>query len=136
MRLTTVRLLVGDFPRAFRFYRDVLRLTPRFDDERGPYEEFEVGSAVLSLFDRRRMMEALGTHASILAEPERVGDTAMVCMEVDDVDAEYTRLAEAGVRFVTEPHDQPTWFVRVAHFRDPEGNLIELRRPLPGGAER
>jgi lactoylglutathione lyase len=135
MRLTKVRLLVGDFGRAFRFYRDVVGLQPQFGDEGGLYEEFHVGSAVLSLFDRRRMMEALGTHASILAQPERVGDAAMVCLEVDDVDAEYRRLTDAGVRFVTEPHDQPNWFVRVAHFRDPEGNLIELSRPLPG-AER
>jgi lactoylglutathione lyase len=132
MRLTTVRLLVRDFGRTFRFYRDVVGLEPRFGDEGGPYEEFELGPAVLSLFDRRRMMESLGMHASILAQPERVGDTAMVCIQVDDVDAEYQRLIDAGVRFVTQPHDQPTWFVRVAHFRDPEGNLIELSRPLEG----
>jgi catechol 2,3-dioxygenase-like lactoylglutathione lyase family enzyme len=130
MRLTRIRLLVGDFPRAFRFYREVVGLTATLGEEDGVYVEFAVGDAILALFDRRRMMEALGTHASILAAPERVGDAAVLSLEVDDLDAEVTRLQGAGVRFVTEPHDQPTWRVRVAHFRDPDGNLIELNRPL------
>jgi lactoylglutathione lyase len=134
VRLTRIRLLMGDYARAFRFYRDVVGLTPVSGDEDGVYVEFAVGEAILALFDRRRMMEAMGTHASILAEPERVGDATVVCLEVDDLDAQYERLQQAGVRFVTEPHDQPTWHVRVAHFRDPEGNLIELNRPLEGGA--
>jgi lactoylglutathione lyase len=130
MRLTRVRLLVNDFGRAHRFYREVVGLRPRFGDETGPYEEFELGGATLAIFDRRQMMAALGTQASVLAEPEHVGDRAMVCLEVDDVDAEYERLQEAGVRFITEPNDRPAWFLRVAHFRDPEGNLIELNSPL------
>ncbi|MFN2590410.1 MAG: VOC family protein [Actinomycetota bacterium] len=134
MRLTHIRLLVDDFARAHRFYREVVGMEPRFGDEQGPYEEFVLGPAILALFDRRQMMEALGTHASILARPERVGDSMMVCIDVDDVDAEYDRLREAGVRFITEPHDRPTWFVRVAHFRDPEGNLIELNRSTAGPA--
>ncbi|HJP65269.1 MAG TPA: VOC family protein, partial [Actinomycetota bacterium] len=117
-----------------RFYRDVVGLKPTLGDEDGVYVEFVLGEAVLALFDRRRMMEALGTHASILAEPERVGDASVVCLEVEDLDAEVARLQEAGVRFVTEPHDQPTWHVRVAHFRDPEGNLIELNHPLEGAS--
>jgi predicted enzyme related to lactoylglutathione lyase len=134
MELTRVRLLVGDFGRALRFYRDVVGLIPRFGEEDDVYEEFELGRGVLALFDRTRMMEALGTHASFLAEPERVGDTSVICLEVQDVDAEFERLQEAGVRFVTEPHDQPTWMVRVAHFRDPEGNLFELNSPLSSKA--
>lgn len=133
MRLTRVRLLVGDFGRAYQFYRDVVGLTPRFGDESGVYEEFDVGPGVLAVFDRTRMMQALGAQASFLAEPERVGDSSVICLEVQDVDAEYARLRDAGVRFVTEPHDQPTWMVRVAHFRDPEGNLFELSQPLQEG---
>ncbi|MFE4603763.1 VOC family protein, partial [Kitasatospora indigofera] len=37
MELTQVRLLVDDFGSCFRFYRDVLGLTPQQDDESGPY---------------------------------------------------------------------------------------------------
>jgi lactoylglutathione lyase len=133
MKLTRVRLLVNDFARAHRFYRELVGLEPRFGDQNGPYEEFVGDGAMLALFDRRQMMEALGTHASILAEPEHVGDRAMLCLETDDVDATYERLRDAGVNFVTEPHDRPTWVLRVAHFRDPEGNLIELNSPLPEG---
>jgi catechol 2,3-dioxygenase-like lactoylglutathione lyase family enzyme len=136
-RLTHVRLLVGDFARAHAFYRDVVGLRPRFGDEGGerhPYEEFDLGPGTLALFDRDLMMEALGTPASVLAAPEHVGNTSVVCIGVEDVDAEYERLLAAGVRFVTEPHDQPGWVLRVAHFRDPEGNLIELGANLPAPA--
>jgi hypothetical protein len=39
-------------------------------------------------------------------------------------------LSGRGVQFVTEPHDQEAWVLRVAHLRDPEGNLIEINAPL------
>jgi lactoylglutathione lyase len=32
MELVQVRLIVSDFPRMFRFYRDVLGFTPQVDD--------------------------------------------------------------------------------------------------------
>lgn len=35
-------------------------------------------------------------------------------------------MKKKGVEFVTEPHDQDAWYLRVAHLRDPDGNLVEL----------
>lgn len=32
----------------------------------------------------------------------------------------------------TPSQDRPDWGVRVAHFRDPDGNLIEINQNLPG----
>jgi lactoylglutathione lyase len=46
------------------------------------------------------------------------------------VDATYADLKARGVHFVTEPADQEAWVLRVAHFRDPDGNLIEINAPL------
>jgi lactoylglutathione lyase len=42
------------------------------------------------------------------------------------VDATFRELVSKGATVVTEPHDQPTWEIRVAHLRDPDGNLFEL----------
>ena len=53
-----------------------------------------------------------------------------MCLRVDNVDAEPTRVKLAGMTLVTEPHDQPAWFQRVAHLRDPAGRLVELWSPL------
>jgi len=44
---------------------------------------------------------------------------------VDDVDAEYERIAALGVDWVTPPVTQP-WGNRTMIFRDPEGNLVNV----------
>ena len=47
----------------------------------------------------------------------------VVYFEVDDVDATVTTLGESGLRFESEPTDQP-WLWREAHLRDPAGNRL------------
>ena len=56
----------------------------------------------------------------------RAGDAVVACLQVDDVDAAAARVKARGGTLVREPHDQPTWLQRVAHLRDPAGNLVEL----------
>lgn len=46
---------------------------------------------------------------------------------VTDPDAEYERLARAGVQTVSEPHDMP--FGRVFEIRDPAGNVLRFYHP-------
>jgi lactoylglutathione lyase len=50
--------------------------------------------------------------------------------KVDNVDAAYAQLIEKGVAFINEPHDREGWNVRLAHFRDPDSNLIEIYHSL------
>ena len=47
-----------------------------------------------------------------------------ICFEVDDVSAEYNRLTQLGVPFISEPHQTPTSVIVFG--RDPDGNLFEL----------
>jgi len=56
----------------------------------------------------------------------RGADDMLIVLEVDDVDAKVRELEARGVRFASQPTDQPTWRLRVAHFRDPDGNLAEI----------
>jgi catechol 2,3-dioxygenase-like lactoylglutathione lyase family enzyme len=49
----------------------------------------------------------------------------VVYFEVDDLDAHVSTLKAAGLRFETEPRDQP-WLWREAYLRDPAGNRICL----------
>lgn len=52
---------------------------------------------------------------------------------VDDVDAEYERIAALGVEWVLPPTTQP-WGRRTMLFRDPESHLVNvLSRSLAGG---
>ncbi|MBA3430350.1 MAG: VOC family protein, partial [Actinobacteria bacterium] len=46
------------------------------------------------------------------------------------VDSAYEALTSRGAQFVTQPHDQEAWVIRVAHLRDPDGNLVEIYAPL------
>ena len=44
-----------------------------------------------------------------------------ICFLVDNVDEAYQNLKDGGLKFATEPKDQP-WGVRDASFVDPDGN--------------
>jgi predicted enzyme related to lactoylglutathione lyase len=123
------RLLVADFEQTFRFYREVIGLPTTYPtDAAGPYAEFELGGdKYLGLFDRALMLDALGRPA----ESERSSDDhALLCISVDDVDAEARRLQELGVELATPPADHEPWGMRTVHVRDPEGNLVEFYGPL------
>ena len=47
-----------------------------------------------------------------------------ICLQVQDIHAEYTRLKGAGMRFHCPPQAQDTGFV--TYGRDPDGNVVEL----------
>jgi catechol 2,3-dioxygenase-like lactoylglutathione lyase family enzyme len=117
VRLTHVRLLVDDFGASFRFYRDVLGLAPSFGNEEGPYASFATEPATLSIFTRAGQQETVDLRP--------VGDSTVVPLEVDDVDAAAVRLG------LEEPRSRADWGIRVAYARDPAGNLLELYTQIP-----
>ncbi|MFT4215556.1 MAG: VOC family protein [Microbacterium sp.] len=49
-----------------------------------------------------------------------------LCLRVDDVDALFDALVDAGAHVVTAPAASPEPGVRFAFLTDPEGNFIEL----------
>ena len=123
MKFSQVRLLVDDFGEAFRFYRDELGLQPGFGAEGDPpYASFVAGEGAVAIFERS------GQEESVQLRPE--GDSTLLVLEVDDVDAEVARLGE---RVVGQPVDRSDWGGRVAYVRDPSGNLIELFQTIPMG---
>ncbi len=128
-RLPHVRLLVSDFPACFRFYRDVLGFAAGLGSEDDVYTEFSIGDQTLALFRRDLMAEAVGA-AGKPAMADAQDRTALI-LATDDVDKAAAALRARGVALVAEPQDRPEWMVRTAHFRDPDGNLIEINSPLP-----
>ena len=91
----------------------------------GAYAELESGPVTLALYRRELMDQVAG---GLREGGER--DAALMAFRVEDVDDAFERLRERGAQVVTEPHDQTTWEIRVAHLRDPEGNLFEINQPL------
>jgi catechol 2,3-dioxygenase-like lactoylglutathione lyase family enzyme len=54
------------------------------------------------------------------------------CLHVDSVDAARAELAARGVDLIGEPFEIDDISRRLAFFRDPWGNMIELSETLPG----
>lgn len=123
MELAQVRLLVTDFAACYRFYADVLGLKPQSGATNGPYEKFSpaAGSAGIALQDRAMMAGVLGE----LGDPA-TGHRSLVVLRVDDLDTYCARIASRGATLLHGPAAL-TDRMRVAHLKDPEGNLVELQ---------
>jgi catechol 2,3-dioxygenase-like lactoylglutathione lyase family enzyme len=120
VKVSQTRLLVDDFPSCFRFYRDVLGLGAGFGDESSGYASFSTEGGTLALFERGEQGEVVTLRAP--------GDSALVVLEVEDVDAEASRLGE---HVVGGPISRPDWGGRVLYLRDPDGHLVELFQSIP-----
>ena len=125
VKLTHVRLLVDDYLACLRFWRDTVGLRVVFGDETGPYASFDSGPARLSIYQAARMNSVVPLSGRSSAPSDR----SVIQLDVDSVDATVELLRSRGVS-VTVPSDQHEWGIRAAHFRDPEGNLVELAERL------
>jgi lactoylglutathione lyase len=125
IQLTHIRLLVSNFKECFLFYRDVLGFNIDWGDENSWYAELHTGEGIkLALFKKDLMAEAVPS-AYIPSANDCHNKVALV-FAVDSVDELYQYLKEKNVTIVTQPQDRPSWGLRTAHFRDPDGNLIEI----------
>ncbi|MBS0321390.1 MAG: VOC family protein [Proteobacteria bacterium] len=132
--LTHVRFVVDDFSAMIGFYRDTLGFKVAVDVP-GVYVELDTGAARIGLVARAVMTAALGTSHAVVAAGAGPGD-AVLQIQVANVDAAAEWCEERGVTLLSAPHDQPSWFLRVAHLVDPAGHLVELTSPLPNPAAR
>lgn len=138
--LSQIRILVDDFSASYRFYRDVLGLSPQetgedpAQAEAGPYGCFKdkEGGTDVALFDRALMAKAVGADAGERGSADHavfdnaVLDNAVLAFRVPDVDAAYADAIGRGAQSAAAPAQQPAWGMRVAHVRAPEGTLIEF----------
>ncbi len=127
-RSVHAQLLVSDFAACSRFYHDTLGLEVAHGGADGPYAQFFVNGLMLTLVDQALLMKALGTTGG--RRSPSTPDDAVLVLGVDDMDGLAASLKGKGLALVAEPTDRPMWELRTAHFRDPEGRLIEINQPL------
>ncbi|MGM0885175.1 MAG: VOC family protein [Bacillota bacterium] len=126
MNLSHVRLLVTNVTECFYFYRDIMGFDVIWGDENSPYAEFQTGQTKIAINQKSMIAEVVGT---LEKNPESDSqDKLALIFAVDNVDETYEELVNKGVEFLNSPLDRNDWGIRLAHFRDPAGNLIEINQ--------
>ena len=123
--VNAIVLFVQNFDKSLTFYRDVIglevaQLEPQF-------AAFKMYGQDFALLDIVNGADMLGLEVAEFEPQTGKADRVLLCVDVEDVDAEYERLTAKGVPFSKAPVDQ-SWGIRAAYFRDPEGNIWELKR--------
>ncbi|MEH7236723.1 VOC family protein [Bacillus sp. JJ1562] len=127
MDLSHIRLLVDNYNECFLFYRDILGFEVSWGDGNSRYADFTgIGGVKLGLFERKQMVAAIGTEYAPLVDNQ---DKATLIFKVESVEGTYEKMKDK-LDFITKPHEQVDWMLKVAHFRDPAGNLIEIYENL------
>ena len=131
--LALIALIVRDYDAAIRFFVDVLQFhlvedVPSLTNDGRPKRWVVVRPSggqtgiLLARADGDQQAGAVGQQFA-----GRVG----LFLRVDDFDASYQRMTDAGVRFISPPRDDA--YGRVAVFVDLEGNKWDLLGPASAG---
>jgi catechol 2,3-dioxygenase-like lactoylglutathione lyase family enzyme len=134
--LEQVALIVDGYDAAIGFFVDALGFelvedSPALTNDGRPKRWVVVrppgaGTALLlARADGERQARAVGDQFA-----GRVG----MFLRVDDFGAQYERMREAGVEFVTQPREEP--YGQVAVFLDLSGNRWDLLGPRPPADDR
>ena len=133
-----VAMSVPDLDQARAFYVDLLGLTEVWDMTWADSPRMDTITALTGSSGRMMFLDA----GDLLMEffefrtptPQQVRPPGTmhhygfthVCFDVADARAEYARLSDAGVKFLSEPQDSPN--VCTLYGMDPFGNVFELQQ--------
>lgn len=112
-RVWYTTVYVRDFARAMDFYEKTLGLKLRFRKDDFGHGSFATEGALFSV------QRVEGEQMSMAGRQTGIG------FGVANLDAEYRRLSDLGVKFTMRPERQP-WGGYLSMFVDPEGNVFYL----------
>ena len=141
-----IGIVVSDLEKSLRFYRDLLGLkVVRVMRESGEYidnmlalENVQVTTVKMSADSGSALIELLEFKSHPHETPAKrkvysIGPSH-VAFTVDNLDAVYRRLVEAGVSCNAAPQLSPDGYAKVTFCQDPDGTLVELVEVLdPSG---
>lgn len=126
MQFASIRIITDDLDRLVAFYEQVTGVTA--DRPAPPFAELVLPSATLAI-GHSQTVPLFGAGSARAAD----NHTVIIEFRVEDVDAEYARLAPFVDDWVQEPTTMP-WGNRSILFRDPDGNLVNLFAPVTEAA--
>ncbi len=128
-------LVVDDHDKALTFYRDVLGFTVTQDVTHEDFRWLSVATPTQP--DLEITMQSVGMYPGCSEEDRAAMDTLLakglmtpLIFHCDDVDALFEHVRAAGGEVLQEPTDQ-FYGVRDCAFRDPAGNMLRFKTPLP-----
>ena len=121
MKFAYTRLVTEDVSSLASFYEKLLGTPPNGNDD---YVELRPEGAILAIVSKKAAAYLHGSEWT--AGPN---SSAILEFEVDDVDAERKRVGAFVTDWLQQPKDMP-WGNRSMLFRDPDGNPINLFKPL------
>ena len=107
---------VTDIKRARAFYEDVLALKPSMESMGGSWVEYEIAGATFAI--------------GAIPDWRPAAEGTCIAFEVDNFDAELSRLKSRGVKFAMDIIDTPV--CRFAIVSDPDGNQIMIHKRKGG----
>ena len=113
--ISAVTLAVRDMAVAVEFYQGKVGLEMLYGGGDTGFTSFRVGGGYLNL---------------ILEADYSPGWWGRLILYVDDVDAMYLRLVDAGLQPDVAPQDAP-WRERYFHISDPDGHELSFAKPIP-----
>ncbi len=115
-------LITDNVPRLAKFYEKVLQTTSEGDDI---HTFILIDGGSLAVYSKSAAISDMGFDFS------KFCGTGMFTFgfTVENVDDEYNRLksSDLNIEFVSVPTTYP-WGARSMHFRDPDGNIVCLRK--------
>jgi uncharacterized glyoxalase superfamily protein PhnB len=125
IKFASVRIATNELEKLIAFYTQLtdvtaVRLAPEF-------AEFRFEGATLAI-SSERLIKQLNGGVTIAA----ANRSAMLELQVDDVDAVHTRAKDAAMACAMPPTTMP-WGNRSMLLRDPDGNIVNIfSRPKAG----
>lgn len=120
-QIAVVRIFVHDLDQAVDFYAKSVGMSLLVRKDEFGWAEFDAGGCGLAI----ERLERDDREASDL-----VGRYVGVSLRVPDIEKTHRDLVDRGVHFLSPPSRQP-WGGVLAHFRDPEGNVLTLLGDSP-----
>ena len=121
MNFVSVRIITDNFEPLVAFYERITATTARRYTP--DFAEVATASSTIAIA-HSRTLELFGGAIATPASNQAV----IIELRVDDVDAEFRRLAPMLERIVQEPTTMP-WGNRSLLFRDPDGTLVNFFTP-------
>lgn len=121
-KLFAVCLLVNDFEKSLKFYRDILGLKVK-SQEGNQFAGFDLEGTEMAIFQKD------GATAMFPKKFMGTGGGVNIGFQVKDINQASEELKSKGAEIFEGPKTTP-WGQKVAYFKDPDGNIWEVSEPF------